>query len=74
MSAKPNAAHEAASPISEGQMLAYAEVMTLLKISKRTIRRRVAEGRYIAYGNNTGKRILYQSILADIERNSTGGH
>jgi excisionase family DNA binding protein len=52
------------------RMLKYAEAAELLKVDKRTIRRRVAAGRYIAYGDGSGKRLLYSSILADIERNS----
>ena len=53
------------------QMLTYAEAVKLLKVDKRTIRRRVAAGRYVAYGDGTGKRLLYSSILADIQRNSS---
>jgi excisionase family DNA binding protein len=53
-----------------GQMLTYAEAAELLRIDKRTVRRRVAEGRYTAYGEGCGKRILYSSIVADIERAS----
>ena len=53
-------------------MLTYKEAADQLKVNKRTIRRRVAAGRYMAYGDGSGKRILSQSILADIERNSYG--
>jgi excisionase family DNA binding protein len=53
-------------------MLTYKEAADKLKVNKRTIRRRVAAGRYTAYGDGSGKRILRESILADIERNSTG--
>jgi len=52
------------------RMLTYAEVATLLRVDKRTVRRRVANGRYTAYGEGSGKRILYHSILDDIERTS----
>jgi excisionase family DNA binding protein len=52
------------------RMITYAEAASLLKVNKRTIRRRVADGRYIAYGDGCGKRLLYASILADIERTS----
>ena len=50
------------------RMLKYAEAADLLKVNKRTIRRRVAAGRYVAYGDGSGKRILYSSIVADIQR------
>jgi excisionase family DNA binding protein len=53
-------------------MLTYKEAADQLKVNKRTIRRRVAAGRYMAYGDGSGKRILSESILADIERNSHG--
>jgi excisionase family DNA binding protein len=52
-------------------MLTYSELAAILKLNTRTIRRRVAAGRYIAYGDGAGRRILYQSVLEDIERNST---
>ena len=55
------------------RMVTYAEAAALLKVDKRTIRRRVADGRYIAYGEGSGKRIKFDSILADIQRNSSGG-
>jgi hypothetical protein len=54
--------------LAEARMLKYAEAAALLKVDKRTIRRRVAAGRYTAYGENSGKRILYSSIVADIQR------
>lgn len=57
-------------PFEAARMLTYAEAATLLKVDKRTVRRRVAEGRYTAYGQGSGKRILYRSILADIQRTS----
>lgn len=53
-------------------MLTYKEAADKLKVNKRTIRRRVADGRYVAYGDGSGKRILAESILADIESNSNG--
>ena len=53
-------------------MLTYKEAADRLKVNKRTIRRRVAAGRYMAYGDGSGKRILCESILADIQRNSNG--
>jgi excisionase family DNA binding protein len=53
---------------NDARMIKYAEAAELLKINKRTVRRRVADGRYIAYGDGSGKRILYSSILADIQR------
>jgi excisionase family DNA binding protein len=52
------------------RMLKYKEAADLLKVDKRTIRRRVAAGRYVAYGEGSGKRILYRSIKADIQRGS----
>lgn len=54
---------------NDAYMLTYDEAATLLKCNKRTIRRRVAEGRYLAYGEGSGKRLLYRSIVADIQRN-----
>lgn len=54
------------------RMLRYSEVAELLKVDRRTVRRRVAAGRYIAYGEGSGKRILYASVLDDIRRNSSG--
>ncbi len=59
------------APFEAARMITYAEAAALLKVDKRTVRRRVAGGRYIAYGEGCGKRILYQSILADIQRNSS---
>jgi excisionase family DNA binding protein len=53
---------------NDARMLKYAEAAVLLKVNKRTIRRRVADGRYVAYGDGSGKRILYSSIVADIQR------
>lgn len=53
---------------ASGQMLTYAEAAELLRVDKRTVRRRVAAGRYTAYGEGCGKRILYSSIVADIQR------
>ncbi len=58
-------------PLDPAQMLKYDEAAKLLKVDKRTIRRRVAAGRYIAYGDGSGKRLLYDSILADIQRNNS---
>ena len=55
------------------RMLKYAEAAALLKVDKRTIRRRVAAGRYMAYGDGSGKRIKFDSILADIQRQRSGG-
>jgi excisionase family DNA binding protein len=55
-------------PFEAARMLTYAEAAALLKVDKRTVRRRVADGRYTAYGEGSGKRILYRSILADIQR------
>ena len=62
-----------ALPFEGAQMLTYAEAAALLKVDKRTVRRRVADGRYIAYGDGSGKRFLYSSILADIQRNCREG-
>jgi excisionase family DNA binding protein len=59
------------SAFEEARMLKYAEAAKLLKVDKRTIRRRVAAGRYVAYGDGSGKRLLYSSILADIQRNNS---
>jgi excisionase family DNA binding protein len=53
-------------------MLTHKEAADRLKVNKRTIRRCVAAGRYLAYGDGSGKRILCESILADIQRNSNG--
>lgn len=53
--------------LESASMLTYAEAAALLKVSKRTVRRRVADGRYVAYGHGSGKRILSSSILADIQ-------
>jgi excisionase family DNA binding protein len=59
------------APVFEAaRMLTYAEAAALLKVDKRTVRRRVSARRYIAYGDGSGKRILFSSILADIERHS----
>lgn len=55
------------------RMITFAEAALLLKVDKRTVRRRIAEGRYIAYGTGSGRRILFSSIVADIQRNSTRG-
>ncbi len=55
----------------EARMLTFDEAAELLRVNKRTIRRRVAEGRYLAYGEGSGKRLLYRSILADIQQNSS---
>jgi excisionase family DNA binding protein len=63
-------ASAASEPFEAARMLTYAEAAALLKVDKRTVRRRVADGRYSAYGDGSGKRILYRSILADIERSS----
>ncbi len=54
--------------LESARMLKYAEAAALLKVDKRTVRRRVADGRYVAYGDGSGKRILYSSIVADIQR------
>jgi excisionase family DNA binding protein len=35
-------------------MLTYAEAAALLKVDKRTVRRRIADGRYTAYGDGSG--------------------
>ncbi|GAB4443221.1 MAG: hypothetical protein OHK0015_42890 [Chloroflexi bacterium OHK40] len=51
---------------SPAKMLTYAEAAELLATTVRTIRRRVANGQYITYGDGSGRRLLYQSILADI--------
>jgi excisionase family DNA binding protein len=53
-------------------MLTYKEAADRLKVNKRTIRRRVTAGRYLAYGDGSGKRILCESILADIQHKSNG--
>lgn len=55
------------------RMITFAEAAALLKVDKRTVRRRVAEGRYIAYGSGSGRRILFSSIVADVQCNSTRG-
>jgi excisionase family DNA binding protein len=62
-----------AASFEAAQMLTYAEVAELVRVDKRTVRRRVANGRYTAYGDGCGKRILYSSVLADIERHRSGG-
>jgi excisionase family DNA binding protein len=54
--------------LEAARMLKYEEAAALLKVNKRTIRRRVADGRYVAYGDGSGKRIVYSSIVADIQR------
>jgi excisionase family DNA binding protein len=54
--------------LEAARMLKYAEAAALLNVHKRTVRRRVADGRYTAYGDGSGKRILYSSIVADIQR------
>ncbi|HEU5097592.1 MAG TPA: helix-turn-helix domain-containing protein [Roseiflexaceae bacterium] len=54
--------------LGAARMLKYAEAAALLKVDKRTVRRRVADGRYVAYGDGSGRRILYSSIVADIQR------
>jgi excisionase family DNA binding protein len=59
--------------LEAAQMLTYAEAAALLKVDKRTIRRRVAGGRYLAYGDGSGKRLLFTSIIADIQRRTTEG-
>jgi excisionase family DNA binding protein len=60
--------HPTNDTFEELRMLKYAEAAKLLKVHKRTIRRRVADGRYVAYGEGSGKRIVYSSIKADIQR------
>jgi hypothetical protein len=52
------------------RMLKYSEAAELLKVDRRTVHRRVTAGRYIAYGNGSGKRILLKSIIDDIQRSS----
>ena len=59
--------------LNDAQLITYTDAASLLCVDKRTIRRRVSAGRYIAYGTGSGKRIIYSSILADIQRYSTGG-
>ena len=63
-----------APSLEAAQMLTYAEAAALLKVDKRTIRRRVAGGRYIAYGDGSGKRLLLRSIIADIQRHISEGY
>jgi excisionase family DNA binding protein len=63
-----------ASGLEPARMLTYAEAAALLKVDKRTIRRRVAGGRYIAYGDGCGKRLLLTSIIADIQRHTSEGY
>lgn len=58
------------APPESVKMVTYAEAAALLRVDKRTVRRRVAEGRYTAYGEGCGKRILYSSIVADIQKES----
>ena len=62
-----------APALAAAQMVTFAEAVSLLKVTKRTLRRRIAAGRYVAYGEHTGRRILLSSILADIQRESGGG-
>jgi hypothetical protein len=50
------------------RMLTYAQAGALLAVAARTVRRRVANGQYLAYGEGPGRRVLYQSILADTRR------
>ena len=50
------------------RMLTYAQAGELLAVAARTVRRRVANGQYLAYGEGPGRRVLYESILADIRR------
>ena len=54
------------------RMMTYDEAVALLKINKRTIARRVAEGRYLAYGTKGSRRLLFRSVVADIERECGG--
>ncbi len=49
-------------------MLTYAQAVQLLAVTTRTVRRRVANGQYLTYGEGCGKRVLYPSILSDIQR------
>lgn len=53
---------------SPARMLTYAQAAELLTVAVRTVRRRVANGQYLTYGEGPGKRVLYHSILADIRR------
>jgi hypothetical protein len=53
---------------SPARMLTYAQAAELLTVTVRTVRRRVANGLYLTYGEGPGKRVLYHSILADIHR------
>jgi hypothetical protein len=57
-------------PVSEAdlRMIDYADAVKLLRVTKRTIRRRVAKGRYLAYGDGSGRKLLLSSIWADIQR------
>ena len=57
--------------IDNPRMITYAEAAQLLCVDKRTLRRRVAAGRYIAYGDGRGRVLLYSSIIADIQRNNS---
>lgn len=63
----PSEIQDSAAP-SPTLMLTYAEAAALLRIDKRTLRRRIAGGRYKAYGEGAGRRVVYSSILADIRR------
>lgn len=54
------------------RMITFDEAVALLKINKRTISRRIAEGRYLAYGTKGSRRLLFRSIVADIERECGG--
>jgi hypothetical protein len=53
---------------SPARMLTYAQAAELLAVAPRTVRRRVANGQYLTYGEGPGKRVLYHSIMADIRR------
>jgi hypothetical protein len=53
---------------SPARMLTYAQAAELLAVTSRTVRRRVANGQYVTYGEGPGKRVLLLSIMQDIGR------